>query len=336
MSSVRQQKLGMPRRDFICAGSLALGSVGLADMLRADESRAEGEEKSAIVVVLDGGPSHIDTFDPKPEAAADYRGEFAAIATREPGVQICEHLPRLAQLSSEYALLRGVSHTLADHGLGKRYVLTGTKPLASVSYPELSSVLISRKPAASDLPGAIAIPRSIQGAGFLGPKYAAFETGQFPAPRRPLSMPALTLPAGETTLMLERRERLRRALDTGVAATASSRDLLEGVDAQVQNAYSILSSSRTRSAFDLSAEQPSFARQFLDDSFGQSCLLAIRLVEAGVRCVTISFAGWDTHDNNFGTLKNALLPPTRCWPVCSIPWVTAAGIEFTYADTRHG
>lgn len=298
------------RRDFLCAGTLALGGLGLPHFLRAEEmsGKRKSHASSAIVILLDGGPSHIDTFDPKPEAPSEIRGEFGTISTRTPGVQLSEHLPKLAGVSQQFALLRGVSHTLADHGLGKQYVLTGTRPLASLRYPEYASVVAKLKGSDDELPSSVAIPKELQGPGFLGMQNGAFETGGHPRRRSPLAMPSLTLPAGMSGSDLERRDQLRRSLDQQLTSSHRSRELLDGMDRYYERAYNILASPRTREALDLSKESPAFANQFRGDAFSQSCLLAIRLVEAGVRCVTLSLGGWDTHEDNFHRLKNSLLP----------------------------
>ncbi|TWU11806.1 hypothetical protein CA54_06170 [Symmachiella macrocystis] len=314
------------RRDVLCAGTLAIGGINLSHLLRAEEAVSGSSEKSAIVILLDGGPSHIDTFDPKPTAPREMRGEFSTISTSLPGVQFCEHLPQLAQATDRYALVRGVSHSLSDHGLGKKYILTGTPPLASIQYPSYSAVMNYRNPAAIELPGTVAIPRSPQGPGFLGIEHASFETGEFPKAGRPLDIPALALPTGTTSPMLERRERLRRTLDQKLEQSGNSTVLLDGMDRHSQKAYSILTSRRTRAAFDLSQEKPAFAKQFAQDAFSQSCLLAIRLVEAGVRCVTISFGGWDTHRNNFPTLKNKNLPRLDTGLVALLQGLTQRGL----------
>ncbi len=296
------------RRDFLSAGTLAVGGLSLSQFLRADEAHPQESRKSAIVILLDGGPSHIYTFDPKPATPSEYRGEFSPISTALPGISFSEHLPRLAGAASRFSLIRGVAHALSDHGLGKQYVLTGTKPLSTLSYPEYAAVMNTQCSAAADLPGSVAIPRTVKGPGLLGIEHAPFETGQFPTAGRALNIPALTMPAGLTEPLLQRREQLRRSLDQKFEASADSAALLDGMDRHSQKAFSILSSKRTRAAFDLSQERPSFASQFAKDQLSQGGLLAIRLVEAGVLCVTITCGGWDTHQNNFPRLKNELLP----------------------------
>jgi len=296
------------RRNFLCAGALAVGGLNLSHLLKAEAANPERSEKSAIVILLDGGPSQLETFDPKPDAPKEVRGDFDAISTQAPGVQFCEHLPRLAKSTDSFALIRGVAHTLSDHGLGKQYILTGTMPLSTISYPEFASVINAQCKATVDLPGSVTIPRTVKGPGFLGIENSPFETGDYPIAGRPMKIPALNLAKKTTAAQLDRREMLRRDLDKGLQRDGNSAALLDGMDRHSQKAFSILSSPRTRAAFDLSQEQSTFSRQFESDDFSQSCLLAIRLIEAGVRCVTISCRFWDHHKEIFPTLKNKMLP----------------------------
>jgi hypothetical protein len=148
--------------------------------LLADQPSQQDQDRSAILVFLKGGPSHQDTFDLKPDAPAEYRGQFHPIATAVPGISICEHLPRLASRAKKFAIVRGVTHNLADHGLGTRYLMTGNRPTPVLNYPAYGCVVSREKPAADDLPSFVAVDRSIEGPGYLGTEYGAFATGEKP------------------------------------------------------------------------------------------------------------------------------------------------------------
>ena len=302
---------GVRRRDVLKAGvfgGLGLTLAGYLRLAEAGQVSPEARSKSGIFINLAGGPSHLDSFDLKPDAPAEFRGEFHPIKTNVPGVEFCEHLPKLAQCADKLAVLRGVSHTLAAHELGSEYVNTGTRPLPSLQYPGYGAVVAKETEAANppDLPPFVAIPNSNQRPGFLGVKYAPLNTGATPRAGQPFGVRGIDLAGGLTVAEVEKRQQLLRDLDTAFRDADSQ--LLEGLDRFAQQAHAIVTSKRSREAFDISRESPEFAKPFGDTPFGASCLLACRLVESGVRFVTLSLGGWDTHQNNFTRLKDSLLP----------------------------
>ncbi|MBI1247664.1 DUF1501 domain-containing protein [bacterium] len=302
---------GVRRRDFLKVG--VMGGIGLnlasyLSMAQAGEVDGGGKAKAGIFINLNGGPTHLDTFDPKPEAPSEYRGEFKAIPTNVPGIQLSEHLPKLAQQMDKFVVLRGVSHTLAAHRLGTEYVNTGTKPLASLEYPTYGSVVSKEMKSAEDLPPFVAIPRSQHSAGYLGVKYAPLATNATPRAGQAFSVRGISLSGGLTIDTVERRHRLLSQLDQTFAGFESDDQLLDGLDQFSHQAHAIITSKRARDAFDVSKEDPSFAKAFEADDFSMSCLLAIRLIESGVRFVTITNGGWDTHTDAFARLKDNLLP----------------------------
>jgi len=302
---------GVRRRDFLKVG--VMGGIGLnlatyLQMASAAEVGTFGRAKAGIFVNLNGGPTHLDTFDLKPDAPVEYRGEFSPIQTNVPGIEISEHLPKLAQQADKFALLRGVSHTLAAHQLGTEYVNTGSRPLASLEYPTYGSVVAKELKAPEDLPPFVAIPRSQHSAGYLGVQYAPLATNSTPRAGRPFSVRGISLSGGLTVEKVERRHQLLAQLDRTFAGFESDDQLLQGLDKFSHQAHAIITSRRAREAFDITKESPAFAKDFEADEFSMSCLLAIRLVEAGVRFVTITNGGWDTHTDNFSRLKDNLLP----------------------------
>lgn len=300
----------LARRDFVKIGALGAAGLTLSNYLRmvsADQLKP-AKAKSAIFVFLQGGPSHLDTFDLKPNAPKETSGEFKPIKTKVPGIEICEHLPKLAACANLYTVVRGVSHSVADHKLGTQYLLTGNRPIPSMQYPSLGTVVSKELPSRSELPSFVAVPSSPETPGYLGVQYAPLQTNAAPVKGKSFSVRGIGLGEGVTTSDMKRRQRLLLDLDTALGETEKSSNLLEGLDEFSQQAYNIISSPEARLAFDTSKENPNIASRFSDSPFSQSCLLAARLVEAGVRFVTVSNGSWDTHTNNFYLLKGKLLP----------------------------
>ena len=301
---------GMIRRDLLKVGALSLGGLTLPHYLAlaGNGKIASGRADRAIFIELPGGPSHLDTFDLKPNAPSEYRGDFNPIKTNVPGIEISEHLPRLSKVADKFCILRGVSHTLAAHRLGREYVNTGTKPIPALEYPSYGAVVSKERPVEPEIPNVVAVPRASQGPGFLGIRYAALETNSTPTPNTAFSVRGISLPEEIGVHEVNRRQQLLQKLDRRFADLQNSDQLLEGLDQFSSQAHSMITSSRARQAFDISQEPESFAQQFGDESFGQSCLLALRLVESGVRLVSVQLGGWDTHQDNFSKLKNTNLP----------------------------
>ena len=303
---------GVPRRDFLRAGALAGISLGLPQYLALADSGSvnkNAKARAAIFVRLGGGPSHMDTFDLKPDAPDTHRGEFKEISTNVPGIRICEHLPKLAACADKYVTLRGVSHNLAAHELGAQYLGTGNRPGPALQYPFFGSVVAKELASAKELPPFVAIPtESPLAAGYLGVEYGPFETGVTPHAGKPMRIRGLSFEDGLTLADVDRRQDMLRRYDSAFGAFAEKDRLLAGMDQFSQRAYEMLRSSKTREAFDLGKESPAITSLFGTDPVSQSCLLATRLVEAGVRFVTVNQNGWDTHTDNFNALKSRLLP----------------------------
>ena len=301
---------GMKRRDMLKAGTLSIGGLTLGNYMRMAHAGQiqSGRAERAIFIELPGGPSHLDTFDLKPNAPDEFRGSFKPIATNVPGIQISEHLPKLAAVADKFAILRGVSHTLAAHRLGREYVNTGSKPIPALEYPSYGAVLAKENPSDPNIPSLVAVPKTGQGPGFLGIRYAPLETNSSPSFGEPYSVRGISLSEGIGIEEVKRRQSLLRKLDRRFSDLEKNDQLLDGLDQFGEQAYSMITSAKAREAFDISKEPESFARQFGEESFGQSCMLSLRLVEAGVRLVSVQLGGWDTHADNFSRLKNNNLP----------------------------
>ncbi len=304
---------GFGRRDFLKAGALTLGGLSMGTFLRmsaAGETNPAAKAKSAIFINLAGGPSHMDTFDLKPNAPDTHRGEFKTIQTSVSGIEISEHLPNLATAMDKFVILRGVSHSIAAHNLGSEYVNCGNRPLPSLEFPGYSSVISKELGGPADLPQAVAIPNAqYQRGGYLGVKYAPLNTGKAPTAGQAFAVRGVSLGNGLTIADVEKRQGLLNSLDTAFTGFEKQNQLLDGLDRFSQQAYSMITSPNARKAFDISQENAEFAGKFGTSGFGQSCLLALRLIESGVRFTTITNGGWDTHNDGFTALKNKQLPP---------------------------
>lgn len=214
----------------------------------------------------------------------------------------------MAQAFDKYVIVRGVSHTLAAHRLGSEYVNTGSRPLASLEYPGYGAVVCKERAVENDIPPFVAIPNGGQRSGFLGIQYAPMNTAASPQQGRPFNVRGISLGAGVTVEQLDRRQNLLKDLDTKFASMDGHDQLLTGLDRFSDKAFSMLSSERARLAFDISKESPAFSAPFGPDPFEQSCLLAVRLIESGVRFVSLSVGGWDNHTDIFNNLSKKLLP----------------------------
>ena len=299
------------RRQFIQVGALGSG-LTLADYLRSYAADANAPAKrSAIFIFMEGAPSHQDTFDLKPNAPVDVRGDFKPVATNASGVEICEHLPMLAQRANRFAVIRGVTHNVADHGLAKKYLLTGNKASQTVSYPEYGSVVSHEFPSIRELPTYVSIDEAFVGPGYLGSRCSAL-TADKPKHGVPYSVRGVSLEDGLTIEKYKSQKKLLEDLDTAFRGFEDVDDQVRGMDRFSQQAYDIISSPKTRAAFDLSTEQPAESDRFGKHEFGQSLLLAARLIEAGVHFVTVRLRpaefDFDTHSENFSKLRR-LLPP---------------------------
>ena len=305
---------GVSRRDFLHAGTLSALGLSLSDLFRlktnaADTAAAKTGATSCILIWLDGGPSHLDTFDPKPDAPAEVRSPFKAIPTSVAGVQICEHLPLTAAVMREVALIRSLTHELGNHDTGARFMLTGHRPGPALDYPSLGSLVAHTHGFTGAMPPYVAVPNDSTGgtssaarAGYLPGSFSAFNVGNDPAKVRDLH-----LPEGVSFERCERRRDMLRKVD------AFSRSVEEGPatrdrDAFYEQAYRLLVSPDAKAAFDFSRETPAARERYGHARVGTGCLLARRLVEAGSRFVTVVDTGWDTHQQIFRELPDSRFP----------------------------
>lgn len=295
---------GPSRREMLKIGGLSMLGLALPDYLalRAQEA-ARARAKSVILVWLNGGPSHLDLFDLKPEAPAEFRGEFQPIPTAVKGLRICEHLPRLAKVMDRATLVRSVTSSEGNHDRATHHLLTGWHPSPSHVHPSMGSVATKELGLGAELPSYVAVPAPVaySGAGFLTAAFEPFAVGADP------SKPGFKVDHLEPSLApgrLQRRREVLRDLDAFFTSGDASPDLASR-GSFFEQAWSLLSSPRAKEAFDLSRETDAARQRYGLHRLGQSCLLARRLVEAGVRFVTVQDEGWDTHDNLWRRFREA-------------------------------
>src|SRR5262245_33432728 len=302
----RTEYCRLSRREFLTVG--AAGTLTLPLALQAAERKRSAPEMNAIFVWLGGGPAHLDTFDPKPDAVPEIRGEFGTIPTSLPGCRLSEILPQLARQMHRVSLVRSITHNIGSHAPGSLYLLTGNRPLPSLKFPTYGSVMTCEKKAPADMPPFVAVPAEpaeSPGAGYLGVAYNSFSVNADPQAAN-FSVRAISLPGGTTVERVARRTGLLRRLDQSFTEPDET---IAGLDRFQQQAYDIVRSPRSRRAFDLEQEPAPLRDRYGRTTVGQSCLLARRLIEAGCRFVTVNSTGWDTHGQNFKNLKEKLVPP---------------------------
>ncbi|WP_309721891.1 DUF1501 domain-containing protein [Armatimonas sp.] len=305
----------LSRRSFLSTGLKAGALLGLSmtDLFEAEEAQAAGLQnataQSAVVIWLGGGASHLDTFDLKPDAPAEIRGQFNPINTKANGMQISEHLPLLAAQADKFSLIRSMTTGEAAHERGTHYMLTGFQPLPGFGVPSFGSVAAKFLPTKSALPPYIAVPGQLQygGAGFLGAALDPFAPGGDPN-NGGFKVRDLDLPQGMTLERMDRRKTLRESVDAAFSRFEKGSDRAKAVNSFYNRAYGLLSSAEARASFDVSKEPAKVRDAYGRTQLGQSLLLARRLVEGGVRFVTVSSGGWDTHNNGFNNLSRNLLP----------------------------
>lgn len=322
------------RRDFIKVGALATTGLGLGDLLRLTaEAKAVRTTpvKSVIVLQKYGAPSHIDTWDMKPNAPREIRGEFEAIKTSVPGYVVSEHMPRIAKLVGKMTIVRSFGHTVANHNPATYLMLTGRTSSADIvqvgarpdDWPHPGAVVSKLRPGDGRLPESVILPHLTydqvytcpgQFGGILGKKHDPFVIAQ--DPNRPdFSVKALDMLPGISVSRLSDRRRLLDLIDQKQRRVENTAAVV-GMDQYYERAWSILTSREAKRAFDIDQEPARVRDRYGRNKVGQSMLLARRLIEAGVRFVTCyhglnpgDSSGWDTHRDNFNGLKNRLLPP---------------------------
>lgn len=319
------------RRGFLHAGVLGAGGfgLGLSDVLRAQatDTNHSAPRKNVIILWMRGGPAHQDMWDPKPKAPVEYRGEFGVTSTNVSGIQISDMLPMCAQVMDKWSILRSLHHDNAGHSAGDQICFTGHPPGQDPNqniHPSCGSIVAKQLGHLSpELPAYVMIPRQVPGtdSAYLGVGYKPFETLTDPATKGPFKLPNFELADGVSVNRLADRRSLLAGFDR-LRSTAEASEQMQSLDDFQQQAWGILASDKARNAFDLDAEPPEVRERYgfeaafnpgASDRCGapawsQRILLARRLVEAGVRLVTVDLRWWDTHVLGFDSLRRGFLP----------------------------
>jgi len=306
------------RRCLLQVGGLAGLGLSLPTMLAAGKAAAaKGEspgEINCILIWTRGGTSHHDTFDPKPEAPLSVRGEFGVIDTAIPGVQFTEILPNMAREAKRYSVLRGWNPRNGSHGTADQWVMSGRRFNPAMAYPTYGSVVSHHKGFKSVLPPFVQLGSNVDRrygggtSGILGIEHSPFEMLADPN-AKPFSVRDITPPKGVSMKRVDRRRRILARIDALQRRADLQPVAFEALDDFYKAAMDIITAPETKTAFDIDSEAGKLRDRYGRNRFGQSCLLARRLIQSGVRFVTVTDGGWDTHQNNFSSLKNSRIPP---------------------------
>jgi hypothetical protein len=300
---------GMARRQFVQVGGLSVLGLSLPDFLclREHVAAAGKPGKSAISCIflwMRGGASHIDTFDPKPDAVEEIRGEFGTIPTTLPGVRLTDQLPRLSRHTDKYSIVRGHIPMSESHGTADSIIMTGRKQSAVITWPSHGAVIARERGARNRMPAFVQLNKDVDKrfgggvAGYLGAKYNPVVIGENP------NSPSFAIREleGDVELLAE-RHRLFTVLDRFQKSVDANQEAIRTQGAFHEQAYNLITSPAAKKAFDLGQESDRTRDAYGRHRLGQSCLLARRLIEAGVHFVTVSNGDWDTHNDHFARLK---------------------------------
>jgi len=308
---------GLRRREFLQIGTLAGLGLSLPTLLRGRQAQAAAgvpaKDINCIFIWTQGGTSHHDTFDPKPNAPVSVKGEFGVIDTAIPGVQFTEIVPRMAKELGRFALLRGWNPANGSHGTADQWVMSGRNFNPAVAYPCYGAVVSHQLGFRSAMPPFVQLGQSVDRrfgggtAGYLGLEHNPFEL--LADPNQPnFVVRDVTPPDGVDSARVSRRRNMLSAVDSLQRRADLQPAAFSALDEHCQAALTMITSPETKRAFEINDEDPRLRERYGATRFGQSCLLARRLVESGVRFVTVTDGGWDTHADNFNGLRR-LLPP---------------------------
>jgi hypothetical protein len=320
------------RRGFLHAGILGTAGLALSELLSHEAAAATGSaaakrSNNVIILWMRGGPSHIDMWDPKPDAPAEFRGEFGTMNTCVPGIQLTDMLPQCAAVMDQWSIIRSLNHGDAGHSTGDQLCFTGYGPGPAPDeniHPSCGAIVAEQLGKLNPkLPAYVMIPRMVPGTGaaYLGVANKPFETGADPAAEGPFKVQNFELAGGLTVNRLGDRQQLLSGLDK-LKSEVDARGSMEGLDRFAHKAWDMLSSPEAQQAFDLDREpreirerygfmpafDPGAANRCGAPAWSQRILLARRLVEAGVRLVTVDLRWWDTHVLGFDSLRRGFLP----------------------------
>lgn len=292
------------RREFLRVGVVGALGLTLGDFFKLQEAQAdqkfyeskEGPAKSVIQIVLPGGMAHQESWDPKPEAPLEYRGPFGVAKTSLKGVVFNENFSQLAKVADKLTVIRSIAGKEADHGRASYTMYTGYRKSPAIEHPSLGAVVSHELGARRDMPPYIAVPNASEygGTGYLGSQFGPFGIGSDPG-RPGYQVRDLMLPPGVDEERFGKRQRIRTVVDAHFRSFVKKAEALGAMDQFYQRAYAMISSPAAREAFDLAQESAQTKEKYGQNEAGLRFLVARRLVEAGVRFITVSYGGWDHH-----------------------------------------
>lgn len=289
------------RRTFLTVGALTGLGLTLEGVLRAEQKNYVSKEntaKSVIHIFLPGGSAHQDTWDPKPNAPIEYRGEMGTVRTKLDGVFFNEHLKKTAEIADKITVCRSMTHGEAAHERGTHNMFTGYRPSPALQFPSMGTVVSHEFGPRNNLPPYVCIPSqptTYAGSGYLSSKYAPFSLGADPANGN-FTVQDLALPGGVDDKRFGGRKNILEAVNDHFATKEKS-DNIAAMDTFYQQAYSLISSPKAKEAFNINAEDAKLRDAYGRNAAGQRMLMARRLVEAGTRFVTLTYGGWDMHNS---------------------------------------
>ncbi|HZJ16839.1 MAG TPA: DUF1501 domain-containing protein [Chthoniobacteraceae bacterium] len=298
------------RREFLFTGLVGgLGlSLGNLFKLRALETDVyEPKAQSLIHIFLPGGMAHHESWDPKPLAPIEYRGPLGTVDTKIPGVKFSQNLAQTAQIADKLTIVRGMTHGEAAHERGTHNMFTGYRPSPAIQFPSIGAVVSHELGSRKNLPPYVCvpgIPNEFAGTGYLSTAYGPFSLGSDPA-NKGFKVRDLNMRDGITPERFDRRRNILSTVDEHFRTLEKS-DALSAMDSFYQAAYALVSSKEAREAFNLSAEKEETRKQYGENEAGQRMLMARRLVESGVRLVSLTYGGWDFHSNIANATNNSL------------------------------
>jgi hypothetical protein len=297
------------RREFLFTGVVGTLGLTMGHLFKLQAAAAasghapKAVAQSVIQIYLPGGMAAQETFDPKLLAPIEYRGPLGTVKTKLDGIHFSELMVNTAKVANKITVVRSMTHGEADHDRGTHNMFTGYRPSPAIQYPSFGSIVSHELGSKNELPPYVCVPNqpnTFAGTGYLGSAFGPFSLGSEPA-RKDFKVRDLSLPNGVNEDRFATRREMRAAVDAHFSALEKS-DALDGMDSFYQRAYSMISSDKARAAFSLNDEPEKLREEYGSNQAGMRMLLARRLVEAGVRFVSLTYGGWDHHDN----IKNAM------------------------------
>jgi len=302
----------MDRRQLLVGGLFGLGGLTLPNYLKLkaeDNINPGAKAQSVIYIYLPGGMSHQESFGPKPLAPVEYRGPLGTVNTKIPGEVFSQYLPNTASVADKITVIRSMTHSETAHERGTNNMFTGYRPSPALQYPSFGSIVSHQLGVRNNIPPYISVPQvanEFAGTGYLSSSYSSFSLGSNPESPN-FTVRDLKLPDNISLQRFDQRKKMLEIVNDKFGSEQSS-DKLTALDTFYENAFDLMNSQEAIDAFDLNKEDSKTKDRYGKNAAGMRMLLSRRLVEAGTRFVTMTYGGWDHHDNIAGQMQNQLVP----------------------------